>query len=239
MPNPPAFQPTRSSLVTFTLAAALTGCSKPGPKPSNADIAGYLAQVQPGTLQVRDVRPSFEALSELGSSKLPTGSWRVLVQFTLHAQQDLYAPTATGLEQRADFDRAVAQFEQFRVARIAGVEQLAHRADLMPPGAIAPEPAMPVSVVTHKNQDLADTVTLLAQPDGTGWKFVQLDAQTLSDAAIGAPLDDLRRQSPATHFVVADSAEEQMFRTRAARFLQVLAKAAAQPQYQATTPQHP
>ena len=209
----------------FSLALAVAGCGKSGPKPSDADIAAYLAQGQPTYLHLGQVKATFEPISTLGSSKLPDGSWRVHVQFVLHAQQDLYAPTQAGRAQRNAFDRAVAATEEFRTARIAAVEQLGQQAGLVAPGAAEPEPAMPVSIVTHKDQDLDDHVTLLAEPDGQKWKFFQSDAQSLSDEAIGAPLDTLKRENPKTVFVVAGSDEERSYRERERRFLEVLSKA--------------
>ncbi len=207
------------------LALAVSGCGKSGPKPSDADIAAYLAQGQPGYLRLGQVKATFEPIGNLGSSKLPDGSWRVHVQFVLHAQQDLYTPTQAGRAQRAAFDRAVAGVEEFRTARIAAVEQLGRQAGLMAQGAASPEPAMPVNVTTHKGQDLDDRVTLLAEPDGHGWKFFQTDAQSLSDEAIGAPLDTLKQDSPKTVFVTAGSDDERSYRERERRFLDVLSKA--------------
>ncbi len=211
----------RFLLLTF----ALCSCGKSGPKPSDADIAAYLAQGQPNYLRLGQVKATYEPASALGNGKLPEGSWRVHVQFVLHAQQDLFAPTPAGRAQRAAFDRAVAQTEEFRVARIAAVEQLGRQAGLMAPDAASPEPAMPVSIATHKDQDLNDQVTLLAEPDGHGWKFFQLDAQSLGDDAIGAPLETLKQASPHTVFVTEGSDEERSFRAREARFLDILSKA--------------
>ena len=202
------------------LGLVLVGCSKSGPKPSDADIAAYLAQGQPSYLRLGQVKASFEP-----ASNMPNGAWRVHVRFVLHAQQDLFAPTQAGRAQRAAFDLAVARTEAFRVARIAAVEQLGRQAGLIAPGAAAPEPAMPVSLVTHKDQDLDDQVTLLAQPDGHGWRFFQLDAQALGDDAIGAPMETLKSQNPKTVFVTAGSDDERSFRAREARFLDILAKA--------------
>ena len=209
----------------FALVLAASGCGKSGPKPSDADIAAYLAQGQPNYLRLGHLKADFEPIAALGSSKLPQGSWRVHVQFFLHAQQDLFAPTPAGRAQRSAFDMAVARTEEFRTARIAAVDQLGHQAGLIAPGGTAPEPAMPVSVVTHKDQDLDDRVTLLAQPDGGGWKFFQLDAQSLSDEAIGAPVETLKQESPKTVFVVEGSDEERSFREREGSFLDILAKA--------------
>ena len=205
---------------TALLVMALVSCGKSGPKPADADIAAYLAQSQPSYLRFGQLKTGFEP-----ASNLPEGSWRVHVEFVLHAQQDLFAPTQAGRAQRAAFDMAVARTEAFRVARIAAVEQLARQAGLMAPAAAAPDPAMPVSLVTHKDQDLDDRVTLLAQPDGHGWKFFQLDAQALGDDAIGAPLETLKSDNPKTVFVIAGSEEERSYRAREARFLDVLSKA--------------
>ena len=214
---------TRNTVIGLTLV--ISACSKSGPKPSDADIAAYLAQGQPSYLRLGQVKPSFEPIGQLGSSKAPDGSWRVQVQFVLHAQQDLFTPTQAGRVQRTGFDQAVAGAEEFRVARIAAVEQLGRQAGLVAPGTTTPEPAMPVSIASHKDQDLADQGTLLAEPDGHGWKFFQLDAQALSDDAIGAPIDTLKRQSPKTVFVVEGSDEERSYRERERRFLDILSKA--------------
>ncbi len=211
--------------MAVALALAAAGCGKPAPKPADADVAAYLGQGQPTYVRVGQVATSFEPMRQLGGTALPEGSWRIKVSFVLHAGQDLFAPVPEAAAQRAAFDRAVAGVEEFRLPRIAAVEQLGRSAGLMKEGAKAPEPAVPVSVVAHKDQDLPDQVTLLAEPDGHGWKFVQLDAQSLSDDAIGAPLDELRRQSPSTVFVEAGSPEARAYAERARRFLEVLSKA--------------
>ena len=216
---------TASLLVV--LAAA--GCGSNAKKPSDADVAVYLAQSEPSYLHVSNVKTSFEAISALGRSKLPDGSWRVHVTYTLHATQDLYAPDAGAAAQRRTFDQAVTGFELYRLPRIQAVEQLALRAGLMRQGDATPEPAVAVSLKTHTNQDLPNGVTLLAQPDGAGWKFVQLDAQSLPDDAIGAPLDDLKHTSPHTVFVMAGSDEDRAYLAREQRFLAALAKAEQPP----------
>jgi hypothetical protein len=204
---------------------AVASCGSPAKKPSDADIAQYLTNSQPDYLRVGGVSASFEPVSDLGGAKLPAGSWRARVQFTLQAQRDLYAPTPGSLAMRVRFDHAVSAFEEFRVARIEAVEQLAKKVGLMPEGALAPQAAVALAISTHKGQTLNDHVTLLAQPAGKGWKFFQLDAQTLSDEAIGAPLGELRARSPQTMFVEAGSAEDRAYSEREQQFLQVLAKA--------------
>ena len=204
-------------------ALALSACGKSGPKPSDADIAAYLAQSQPQYLRISQVRTGFETPS--AASKLPEGSWRVKVSFVLRAQQDLFAPLPDARKRRADFDLAVAKVEQFRVSRIAGVEQLGRQAGLMADGASSPEPAVSVRMATRKDQEREDAVTLVAEPDGHGWKFFQADAQTLDDDTVGAPLESLRAGSPHTAFVTAGSAEESDSRKREARFLDILSRA--------------
>ena len=72
-------------------------------------------------------------------------------------------------------------------------------------------------------------MTLLAQPEGTGWKFAQLDAQSVPDDAIGALLADLRATSPRTVFVMAGSDEDRSYMMRRQRFLAALVKGAQQP----------
>lgn len=201
------------------------GCGKSGPKPADADVAAYLARAQPTYLRVGHVETSFEPMTDLGASKLPAGSWKIVVHFVLHAEQDLFAPTAETRSHRAAFDRAIGEVELYRVARIAAVNQLGKQAGLVAPGATAPEPAVAVGLVTHKDQDLPDQVTLLAEPDGQGWKFFQLDAQSLSDDAIGTPMDDLRSASPTVRFVTAGTDEAKADAAKEQRFLDVLAKA--------------
>ena len=169
------------------------------------------------------MKTAFESPAD--ASKLPEGSWRVHVDFVLHAQQDLFAPTPDARAHRAAFDLAVAKVEQFRVARIAGVEQLGRQVGLMAEGASAPEPAVPVRLVTHKDQERPDSVTLVAEPDGKTWKFFQADAQTLDDETVGAPMEALRSASPHVVFVTEGSPEERDSRAREARFLEVLARA--------------
>lgn len=203
---------------------ALAACGSPA-KPAAADIAKYLAQSSPAYLRVGAVSFTAEPAGDLGGAKLPAGSWRLKVQFTLHALQDLYAPTPESVALRRDFDHQVSLTEGFRVARIEAVERLAKQAGLMPEGALAPEPAMAAAVTTRKDQDLTDHVTLLAQPDGKGWKFFQLDAQALSEDAIGAPMQDLQQASPKTAFVLAGSDQDRAFQSREKQFLDVLAKA--------------
>ncbi len=207
---------------TLLILLALSGCGSDAKKPTDADIAAYLAQSSPNYLHVSGVKSSFTAAKV-------AGSWRVKVDFTLHATEDLYGPQSNVRAMRADFDHAVANFEQYRVARIAAVDQLARQVGLMKPGDAAPEPAVPVMLITHAKQDLADSVTLLAQPDGAGWKFFQLDAQTLPEDAIGAPLADVRAASPHTVFVMAGSDEDRAYAVRRQRFLAAVAKAAQQP----------
>ena len=207
----------------LAVCAFLSACGKSGPKPADTDVAAYLAQTQPQYLRIGQVKTGFEAPAS--ASKLPEGSWRVHVDFVLHAQQDLFAPTPDARARRADFDMAVAKAEQFRVARIAGVEQLGRQVGLMAEGASAPEPAIPVRLVTHKDQERPDSVTLVAEPDGKGWKFFQADAQALDDETVGAPMNALRATSPHTVFVTEGSPEARDFRAREARFLEVLARA--------------
>ena len=127
----------RATATLLTLAA-LSGCGPPAKRPTDADIAAYLAQSEPTYLQVSGVKPSFEATKTLGSRDLPAGSWRVHVDFTLRATQDLYAPPADMRQRRADFDRAVAAFEVYRVPRIEAANQLAVRVGLMKQGDAAP-----------------------------------------------------------------------------------------------------
>jgi hypothetical protein len=219
---PPTARTAQLACLAATLA--LAACGSPA-KPADADIATYLARSSPAYLQVGAVSFTAEPAGDLGGSKLPAGSWRLKVQFTLHARQDLYAPTPESIALRRDFDHQVSATEGFRVARIEAVERLARQAGLMPEGALAPEPAMAVAVATHKDQDLADHVTLLAQPDGKGWKFFQLDAQALSEDAIGAPMEALHQTSPKTAFVLAGSDQDRQFQSREKQFLEVLAKA--------------
>ncbi len=201
--------------------AAFAGCEKSGPKPSEADIAAYLAQSEPayvhvGQVSLAEIRPA--------QSGRP-GAWRIDVRYTLHASEDLYASTPAARARRAAFDRAVGAAEDYRVQRIAAVEQLARQVGLMPEGARSPEPAMDVELVTHKDEEKPDSVTLLAQPDGHTWQFFQLTAQSLADDQVGAPLDELKRASPATRFVIAGTDEARAEDGKAARFLDVLARA--------------
>jgi hypothetical protein len=212
-------------LFAIMAIATMESCSAPAKKPSEADIAAYLARSQPSYLTVGKASGSFEPATDLGGSKLPAGSWRIAVQFTLRAQQDLFAPTAHSLALRAQFDHAVSAAEGFRVARIEAVEGLARQAGLMQEGALAPATALAVDITTHRGQEVADHVTLLAQPDGQGWKFFQLDAQALSDDAIGTPLDTLRRDNPKTVFVLAGSDEDRTYEARERQMLDILAKA--------------
>ncbi len=214
---------------SLLLVLAASGCGGNAKKPSDADVAVYLAQSEPSYLHVSNVKTSFEPASALGRSKLPDGSWRVHVTYTLHATQDLYAPDASAAAQRRAFDQAVNGFELYRLPRIQAVEQLALRAGLMRQGDATPEPAVAVSLKTHANQDLPDGVTLLAQPDGASWKFAQLDAQSLPDDAIGAPLEDLKRTSAHTVFVMAGSDEDRAYLAREQRFIAALAKAEQPP----------
>ena len=219
--------PLRATATILTLAA-LSGCGPAAKKPADADIAAYLAQSEPTYLQVSGVKPRFEAMKTLGSKDLPAGSWRVHVDFILRATQDLYAPSADMRQKRADFDRAVAAFEMYRMPRIDAANQLAVRIGLMKAGDAAPEPAVPLAIVTHDKQELTDSVTLLAQPDGNGWKFAQLSAQALSDDAIGAPVSDLRATSPHTVFVMAGTDEARSYATREQKYLAALAKSSAE-----------
>ena len=210
---------------TMLALAALSGCGPAPKKPAEADIAAYLAQSEPSYLQVSGVKASFEAMKTLGTHDLPAGSWRVHVDFTLRATQDLYAPQSDTRQKRADFDRAVASFELYRVPRIEAANQLAVRIGLMKQGDAGPEPAVQIALVTHDKQELPDSVTLLAQPDGAGWKFAQLGAQTLGDDAIGAPLADIHATSPHTVFVMAGSEEARADALREQRYLAALTKA--------------
>ncbi len=211
---------TSSLLAGLAICLTLAACGKSGPKPSNADIAAYLAQNQPSYLRVGQVSAgSFEP-----ARGLPDGSWRMQVKFVLRAEQDLFAPIAAARSQRAIFDLAVAKAEQFRLARIAAVEQMGRQAGLMPPGARAPEPAVPVHLATHKDQELSDNVTLLAQPDGHGWRFFQAGPQALDDTAIGAPMEFLRRDSPSVIFVTEGSKEDRDYWAREQKFMAVLAR---------------
>ncbi len=203
----------------------LTGCGDDAKKPSEADMAAYLAQSEPSWLHVSGVKGEFEKVDTSAGSKVAEGSWRVHVTFNLHATEDLYAPESDAKALRLTFDKVVNGFTGFREARIAAVNGLAERAGLIRPGDATPEPAVPVVLTTHANQDIPDEVTLLAQPQGSVWSFVQTDAQKVSDSDIGTPLDDIRRSSPRTVFVIAGSEEDRAYRVRAAQFLSAIAKA--------------
>jgi hypothetical protein len=204
---------------------AIAGCGSNAKKPSDADIAAYLAQSQPGYLHITNVTTSFEPAKSGGGTTVPDGSWVVKVNFNLHATQDLYGPVPQTRQERQNFDAAVMKFEEFRARRIAYVNQLGLRGGLMKQGDAAPEPAVAVTVVTHSGADLADSVTLLAQPDGTAWKFAQTGAQSLSDDQVGAPLKDLQASAPHTHFVQADTEEERQLHNVMLQFLAKLAEA--------------
>ena len=212
---------------TLLIGLSVASCGKSAPKPADADIAAYLAQSAPRYVRVDAVTPTFEAVKDTGNGKVVAGSWRVSVGFTLHALEDLYAPVGYAAGQRAAFDKVVRGFEMYRLERVAAAEQLAQRVGLMKDGDAAPEPAVPVHVVTHAGQDLTDHVTLLAQPDGKGWKFFQLDAQTLGDDVIGAPVAVLREAAKRTAFVVEGSPEDRAFQGREQKYLETLSKAAA------------
>jgi hypothetical protein len=212
----------------FLLAPLLlNGCGDDTKKPSEADIAAYLAQSEPGWLHVSGVKGEFEKADSAGTSKVAEGSWRVRVTFNLHTTQDLYTPESDARSLRLNFDKKVNEFTLYREARIAAVNDLALRAGLMRQGDATPEPAVPVVLTTHADQDIPDEVTLLAQPQGSVWSFVQTDAQKVSDSDIGAPLDEIRRSSPRTVFVIAGSDEDRAYRVRAGQFLAAIAKAAA------------
>ncbi len=208
------------------IALLVASCGKPAPKPADADIAAYLAQSAPRYVRVSAVTPTFEAVKDTGDGKVIAGSWRVSVTFTLHALEDLYAPVGYAAGQRAAFDKAVRGFEMYRTDRTAAAEQLAQRVGLMKQGDAAPEPAVPVHVMNRAGQDLTDHVTLLAQPDGKGWKFFQLDAQALGDDAIGAPVATLRENAPHESIVVEGSPEDRAFQAREQKYLETLSKAA-------------
>lgn len=212
-------------IAPLAMLMTVASCGKSGPKPTDADVAAYIAQSEPSYVRVGQVSTSFEAADKLGGKDLPGGSWRVDVHFVLHTLQDLYAPTSESRAQRAAFDRAVASVEQYRLPRIAAVEQLGKDAGLMPEGASAPEPPLVLAQVNPAGQDLPDHVALLAQPDGKGWKFFQLDAQALGDDAIGAPIEEIKRSNPTTIFVNAGSVEARDYNGRVRRFLEVLSKA--------------
>ena len=206
---------------TFLLVLMVAGCGKSGPKPGDADIAAYLAQSQPAYVRVGQVGVTAIRPAQGGQP----GAWRIDVHYTLHATEDLFAPTQAARAQRAAFDRAVGAVENYRVQRIEAVEQLAKQVGLMPDGARSPEPAMEVALVTHKDEEKPDSVTLLAQPQGHAWQFFQLTAQSLADDQVGAPMDELKRASPATHFVTAGTDEARTEAGRATRFLDVLSRA--------------
>jgi hypothetical protein len=204
---------------------ALAGCGSNAKKPADADIAAYLAQSQPSYLHLSNVAATFEPAKSGNGTTVPDGSWVVKVTFNLHATEDLYAPVPQTRQERENFDTAVMKFEAFRAIRIAYAEQLGQRVGLMKQGDPAPEPAVAVNLVTHAGADLADSVTLLAQPDGTAWKFAQTGAQSLSDDQVGAPLKDLQATAPHTHFVQAGTEEERDLHNRMLRYLAKLAEA--------------
>ena len=206
-------------------ALALAGCGQHGPKPTDGDIEAYLAASQPAYVRVTKVSGRFEGISSLGSSKLPEGSWRVHVTFTLEPREDLLAPTAASRAHRADFDRAVAGMEEFRIGRIEAVDRLGRQLGLVAAGASSPESAVVVAVSARRGQALEDKVDLLAEPEGKGWRFFQLNAQSLDDATIGAPMATLKAGAPKTVFVAAGSQEEREFAAREKRFLDIIAHA--------------
>jgi hypothetical protein len=211
----------------LSIALVLSCCGKPAPKPADADIAAYLAQSAPPYVRISGVTPTFEAVKDNGDGKVVPGSWRVSVAFTLHTTEDLYGPVGYAGGQRAAFDKVVRGFEMYRTERVAAAEQLAQRVGLMKAGDAAPEPAVPVHVINRAGQDLPDHVTLLAQPDGAHWKFFQLDAQSLGDDVIGAPVATLRQSAPRTIFVVEGSPDDRTYQQREQRYLETLNKAAA------------
>ncbi len=198
------------------LAAALASCGPAPKRPSDADVAAFIAQSEPGYLRVGNVTTQFERANS-------NGAWRVHVTYTLHTNEELYAPVPEARQERLTFDQAVSRFEAFRANRIDYVDRLGLAAGLMRQGDAAPEPAVAVRLVNHAGQDLKDSTTLRAQPDGAAWKFYSEDAESLRDDQIGAPLANLRAAAPHTQFVTADTQEERDLHNRMLGFLSKLA----------------
>lgn len=212
------------SCSTFALALALSACG-PAAKPTDAEISAYLAHDAPDYLTLGGITTHLDPATEADGAGLPPGSWRVSVEVTAKAQKDLFALAPGAGARRVDFERGVREAEQFRVRRIEAVDAYATKMGLMKAGADAPEPVLPV-VLTHKAGDaLTEHVTLIAQPDGGGWKFLPVAAAPVGDAAIGAPMDRLAQQNAPLTLVTADSPEDRDSLQREQAFLKTLSKA--------------
>ena len=215
------------TLANLALAGAIltaSSCSPPKKKPADDQISHYVSDQLPPYLSVRAIKTDYEFISKLGDSKLPDGSWKVTAQMTLRTAEDLYAVTPQARQQHKDFERAVVDAEKMRTARIQAVEAYARKLGLLKDPQLGPMPAFAVAISNHQGDEIADRVTLLAQPDGQNWKFAQLDAQTLDTTKLGEPLALLRRENPNLNLVVAGSPEEKDFSTRQAQFLAALAR---------------
>lgn len=219
------------SLSALTLCLVLVlanSCGKPkpkeGPKPSNDQVSRYLSDDLPPYLTIHSIETSDDAVEEMGRAKAKPGSWRITVRFVVRTAQDLYAPTAQSKAFYTDFRKAVVASEKLRLQRIQAVEAFAAKLGLMKDRASGPAPALAASLVRHSGDDVADGVTLLAEPDGAGWRFVQLDAQSMDVGTLGAPYAALQRDNPKLSIVLEGSPEDVDFRKREAAFLDGLKK---------------
>jgi hypothetical protein len=206
------------SLATAALLGALAACSTPK-KPPEDQISKYIGDHLPPYLSIRSISTSFEQASAMGGSALPAGSWRVTADLRLRTAEDLYAITAQAQALRTDFAAAVSKAEGFRIARIRGVEAFAAKLGLMKDPQMGPMPALPVALATHKGDELPDQVTLLAEPEGAGWKFTQAGPQTLDTSKSGAPFAALKADNPTLTLVLQGSDEAASYRARQADFL--------------------
>ncbi len=215
------------TLANLALAGALltaASCSPPKKKPADDQVSHYFSDQLPPYLSVRAITTDYESITKLGESKLPDGSWKIIARMTLRTAEDLYAVTPEAKQQHKDFERAVFGAEKMRTARIQAVEAFAQKLGLLKDKQLGPMPAFSLAIANHQGDEIADRVTLLAQPDGSNWKFAQLDAQSLDTTKLGEPLATLRRENPSLNLVVAGSPEEKDFSTRQAQFLSGLAR---------------
>jgi hypothetical protein len=222
-----SFRPPVRASIAFSAAALALGLSGCGPaaKPSDAEISAYLARGAPGYVTLGAITTHFDATTDADGAALPSGSWRVTVDISAKAQQDLFALAPNAASRRLDFDRGVTEAEQYRIRRIEAVNAYAAKMGLMTQGAASPEPVLPV-VLTNKAGDiLTEHVTLIAEPDGSAWKFVPVADAAHGTSAVGAPMDLLRQQNAPLTLVTADSSQDRDSLAREQAFLKVLAKA--------------
>ncbi len=196
----------------LAMALLLASCGSSS-KPTEADIAAYLATLQPGLLKFGPIHASIDPAAA------PSGAWKITVSYTATAQTGLYRLADGTLAERLAFERTVTAVEGFRAPRITAVEDYAKKLGLMQEGGAMPEPALVATLVAKQGDSLTGTLVLTAAPANGSWNFTPA-----SPIPQGQPLDRIKAAYPHSVVVIQGSAQDVDYHARQDAFLTSLAK---------------